>query len=157
MTDQSYLLREATTDDIPTLLLFEQEIIKVERPFDPTIAPDPVSYYDIAAYVSDPDVGVYVIEWAGEVVSSGYAKPQPARHYLDHEYYAHLGFMYTAPEHRGKGLNRQIIEALTKWAKAHGLSEVRLTVYDDNALAIKAYEKVGLKKHIIEMRRRLIE
>ncbi|MGB5500466.1 MAG: GNAT family N-acetyltransferase, partial [Maribacter sp.] len=30
--------------------------------------------------------------------------------------------------------------------------EIRLTVYDENHAAIRAYEKVGFKKHIIEMR-----
>ena len=157
MTDEAYLLREAREEDIPTLLAFEQAIIKVERPFDPTINPDPVSHYDIASYVTDPDVGVYVIEFEGEVVSSGYAKPKLARSYLDHEQYAHLGFMYTTEEHRGKGLNQRIVDALIQWAKRHGLIEVRLTVYDDNAPAIRAYEKVGMKKHIIEMRTRITD
>lgn len=155
MTDDNYILREAKKEDVPTLLAFEQAIIKVERPFDPTIKPDPVSYYDIASYVTDPDVGVYVIEYQGEVVSSGYAKPHAARSYLDHEQYAHLGFMYTTEAHRGKGLNQRIVDALIQWAKEHDLIEVRLTVYDDNTPAIRAYEKVGMKKHIIEMRTRI--
>ena len=155
MADDAYVLREANEQDIPTLLAFEQEIIRVERPFDPTIKADPVSYYDIAVYVTDPNVGVYVVDYHGQVVSSGYAKARPARHYLDHDQYAHLGFMYTHEDHRGKGLNQMIVDALIQWARDHNLMEIRLTVYDDNAPAIRAYEKVGLKKHIIEMRTRI--
>lgn len=157
MTDETYVLREAEQQDIPTLLAFEQAIITAERPFDPTIKSDPVSYYDIASYVTDPDIAVYVIEFQGQVVSSGYAKPQFARSYLDHDQYAHLGFMYTVDAHRGKGLNQRIVEALIQWAKNYGLIEVRLTVYNNNAPAIRAYEKVGMEKHIIEMRTRITD
>ena len=31
------IVRKATLDDLPTLLLFEQGVIEAERPFDPTI------------------------------------------------------------------------------------------------------------------------
>jgi len=41
------LLRDAVLEDLPFLKEFEQEIIKAERPFDPTIRQDPVSYYDL--------------------------------------------------------------------------------------------------------------
>ena len=72
--------------------------------------------------------------------------------YLDHEFYAYLGFMYTDEDFRGMGINALIVEELKTWSNANGLKEIRLTVYNENLAAIKAYEKVGFKKHIIEMR-----
>jgi ribosomal protein S18 acetylase RimI-like enzyme len=60
--------------------------------------------------------------------------------------------MYTCPDFRGKGINKMIIDTLKNWSTANGLKEIRLTVYDENQGAIRAYEKVGFKKHIIEMR-----
>ena len=60
--------------------------------------------------------------------------------------------MFVLPEHRGKGIAKKIIEKLKIWATSKNLTEMRLTVYDDNHQAIKAYEKAGMKKHIIEMR-----
>lgn len=60
--------------------------------------------------------------------------------------------MYTKPEYRGKGLNAKIIAYLKKWAFERGLDEIRLTVYQTNAPAIRAYEKMGFEKHLIEMR-----
>jgi len=66
--------------------------------------------------------------------------------------YAYLGFMYTVPEFRGLGVNQRIIEALKKWALTKGLIEIRLTVYGDNIPALRAYEKAGFVKHIVEMR-----
>ncbi len=147
-------IREARPEDLKTLLDFEQEVIKAERPFDPTIRQPPVNYYDLKALLLDKEVGVYVAEYEGKLVSSGYGMVRKARHYLDHENYAYLGFMYTLPEFRGKGINQMILDALKAWAKKMGLIELRLTVYEDNLPAIRAYEKAGFRKHIVEMRMR---
>ena len=148
-------IRDARPSDIPQLLQFEQELVKAERPFDPTIRPDPVSYYDLREYVTSGMVKVVVAEVDGKIVSSGYAYEKEARPYLDHATYAHLGFMYTVPEYRGKGINKKLIDVLLDWARSNELTEVRLTVYDDNTSAIKAYEKVGFTNHLQEMRLRL--
>jgi ribosomal protein S18 acetylase RimI-like enzyme len=124
----------------------------VERPFDVTIRKGAVSYYDIEAMIQDPQACIVVAEIEKKVVASGYAIPKKARHYLDHEYYAYLGFMYTDQQYRGKGVNAMIVDELKKWSESAGFKEIRLTVYNNNLSAIKAYEKVGFKKHIIEMR-----
>ncbi|RUA10947.1 MAG: GNAT family N-acetyltransferase [Flavobacteriia bacterium] len=145
-------IRQATLEDLSTLLQFEQEIVKVERPFDITIKEGHVSYYDLAQMVQDPESHVVVAEIDGKLVASGYAIPKKARHYLDHEWYAYLGFMYTDPEYRGLGINAKIVDELKQWSVQNGFKEIRLTVYSDNLPAIRAYEKVGFKKHIIEMR-----
>jgi len=53
---------------------------------------------------------------------------------------------------RGRGVNKLIIDALVEWAAKKGLDEVRLQVYADNIPAVAAYEKVGFKKMLTEMR-----
>ncbi|WP_421811179.1 GNAT family N-acetyltransferase [Flagellimonas sp.] len=145
-------IRTATMDDLPVLLNFEQEIIKAERPFDVTIKEEPISYYDIGEMIQDPKAQVVVAEVEDKIVASGYAIAKKARHYLDHEFYAYLGFMYTDEDYRGMGINAMIVEELKNWSNQKGFKEIRLTVYNENLPAIKAYEKVGFKKHIIEMR-----
>ena len=126
---ENITIRQATIEDLPVLLNFEQELIRAERPFDVTIKPDPVSYYDIEAYIINPDVEVLVAEHRGRVVSSGYALAKKARPYLDHAEYGYLGFMFTVPEFRGKGINQKIVSRLINWLGSRGLREVRLTVY----------------------------
>ncbi|MCK0161877.1 GNAT family N-acetyltransferase [Allomuricauda sp. F6463D] len=145
-------IRKAILEDLPVLLNFEQEIVKAERPFDVTIKEGPISYYDIKKMIQDPKSTVIVGEIKGEIVASGFAMPKVARGYLNHEFYAYLGFMYTHKDFRGLGINALLVEELKKWSLANGYKEIRLTVYNDNEPAIKAYEKVGFKKHIIEMR-----
>lgn len=142
----------ATLADLKVLLAFEQEIISAERPFDETLDKDPISYYDLRELVLSKDAAVMVAEVESKVVGSGYGLIREAKPYLDHKQYVYLGFMYTASEQRGKGVNKAIVDALVQWSKAKGIHEIRLTVYNDNAPAIRAYEKVGFKKHILEMR-----
>jgi GNAT superfamily N-acetyltransferase len=65
--------------------------------------------------------------------------------------------MYVLPEYRGKGINKKIIEHLKNWASLQNIKELRLEVYYKNIPAIKAYEKIGFSKHMLEMRLNLDE
>lgn len=151
---ETIVIRDATTNDIPMLLQCEQQVIRAERPFDATIKNGTVTYYDLQGLLDNPRAKVLVACAGDAIVATGYALEKPARHYLDHETYAYLGFMYTASTYRGKGINGRIISSLQQWARGQGLLELRLTVYNDNEPAMRAYEKVGFKKHIVEMRMR---
>jgi GNAT superfamily N-acetyltransferase len=145
-------IRKAIPEDLSILLEFEQGIIAAERPFDPTLKEGEISYYDLKKMITAHDVEVVVAVLNDQIIGSGYARIENAKSYLNHELFAYLGFMYTHPDHRGKGVNKQIIEALSNWILSQGIFEIRLDVYNDNPSAIKAYEKVGFKKHLINMR-----
>jgi GNAT superfamily N-acetyltransferase len=145
-------LRKATLNDLTTLLEFEQGIITAERLFDPTLKEGIIHYYDIEKMITATDVEIVVAHINEEIIGSGYARIEEAKPYLNHNSHAYLGFMYTHPSHRGKGVNAQIIESLTTWVRSQDVFEMRLDVYNDNPSAIKAYEKVGFKKHLINMR-----
>lgn len=149
---QNLHFRTATSTDLPTLLSFEQGIVTAERPMNPTIKAEDVSYYDIAALIERPDAEVIVGTVDGKIVTSGYALIKPGKPEFNYDQYVHLGFMYTDPAYRGKGINPRLIEQLTNWAKQQEVLEIRLQVYSVNAPAIRAYEKVGFKKLMVEMR-----
>jgi ribosomal protein S18 acetylase RimI-like enzyme len=151
------LLRKATKNDMPVLLAFEQGIIIAERPMDPTLKPDPISYYDLLSYVEREDVEVVVAEIDGTVVGSGYTLIRKNNDYFKDAFYGYIGFMYVEPAHRGKGIAKDILVYLNNWLAARDISEIRLNVYDQNPSAIKAYEKAGFKKYIVEMRYNLDE
>jgi GNAT superfamily N-acetyltransferase len=145
-------IRKARIDELPTLLSFEQELIKTERPLDATLEPDEFHYYDLKGMIESDDAEVLVAELDNRLVGSGNARILTAKPYNTFKKYAFLGFMYVVPEMRGKSINQQIIAELVNWAKTKGLDEVRLQVYDENIRAVKAYEKVGFKKLRVEMR-----
>ncbi len=149
---EQFTIRKATLADLMTLKSFEQEIIRAERPYDPTLDKDPISYYDLKELILSSSAVVIVAETNSNLIGSGFARIREAKPYLNHGDYAYLGFMYTHPTYRGKGVNKAIVEALKDWSRTKGLSEIRLTVYKDNTKAIKAYEKAGFREHILEMR-----
>ena len=156
MTDD-ITIRAATHEDLPTLLRFEQGIVSAERPFDKTLKPDPISYYDIAEMIDDPDAEVAVAVSGERLIGSGYAIRKASRHYLTPPFHAFIGFLYVEPDFRGQGVNQRVLDHLFEWARVNGLPEIHLTVYPDNAPAIRAYEKVGFEPYILEMRLNLDE
>lgn len=145
-------IRKAKIEDLVLLLEFEQGIITSERSYDPTLKEEKIHYYDIEKMISAPHIEVLVAAIDSEIIGSGYARIETAKPYLKHQNYAYLGFMFTRPDYRGKGINSKIIESLKEWCRSQAIVELRLDVYNDNPAAIKAYEKVGFKKHLINMR-----
>ncbi len=148
----SYITRKANLKDLPILLDFEQGVIEAERPFDPTIKEGNINYYNIADLINNDDSEVFVVEKDQHIVASGYVKIKEDRHYLKHDKIGYLGFMFVLKEYRGLELNKLIIHELLNWCKERNIFEIRLDVYNDNLPAIKAYEKIGFNKHMINMR-----
>lgn len=144
--------RQATLNDLPILLEFEQGIVTYERPFDPTLKPDPVHYYDLEALIKSEDAEVVVAILGDKVIGSGYVKIEKSKSYLTHDYHGYIGFMFVKEEHRGRGINQGLTEELLIWAKSRGIEEIKLEVYDENASAVRAYEKAGFTKNLVEMR-----
>lgn len=145
-------IRPATVEDMETLLLFEQGVIYAERPFDPTLRKGVIHYYDLNQMIEDDNTCLLVAEQNNEILASGYARIEAAKPYLEHPRHAYLGFMYVHPGHRGQGIIRHVIEALKNWSLSRHIRELRLDVYFENVQAIRAYEKAGFTKHMVEMR-----
>ena len=145
-------IRAASRQDLDTLLRFEQGVIAAERPFDPTLRPELIHYYDLEQMITAPHIHLVVAEREGQLIGSGYARLESAKPYLQHSRHAYLGFMYVEPAHRGKGVNKMIIEALAQWSRAQNITELRLDVYHDNLPAIRAYERAGFIQHMVQMR-----
>ena len=145
-------IRPANIKDLETLFEFEQGVIEAERPFDPTLKPGHINYYDFHEMINSDYVQLLVAEVDGIIVGSGYARIEKAKIFYKHPVYAYLGFMYVRPEYRGKGINKEIINALQSWSVSKNVSELRLEVYYDNLPAINAYDKTGFTNYLIQMR-----
>jgi GNAT superfamily N-acetyltransferase len=145
-------LREATIRDLPLLLEFEKELIEYEREFTPNLKRNSFNYYDLRAYIENPEISVVVAEQHNIVIASGYALINKNKLYKNPEYYVFLGFMYVIAEKRGEGVNKMIMDYLLNWGKSKGYTEFQLDVYAPNISAIKAYEKAGFTFETLTMR-----
>lgn len=150
-------IREATPDDLPTLLEFEQGVIEAERPMDAGLREGPINYYDIERLINSPDIRLAVAEIDGKLIGCGYARIDAAKPYLKYDRQSYLGFMYVLPDFRGKGINQLILDDLYKWTLSREVTEIRLEVYPTNPAAIRAYEKAGFKPYLLQMHRSLEE
>lgn len=146
------IIRQASLDDLDTLLRFEQGVISAERPFDPTLKEGHIRYYDLGGLIAAPHVELLVVELDSALIGCGYARIETSEPYLQHALHAYVGFMYVEPEHRGKGVGGKILDALKEWSRSQDVTEMRLEVYDENLPAIRAYEKAGFSRHMLEMR-----
>lgn len=147
-----YTIRPATKADLPALRIAEQAVIAWERHFDPHLAKDPITYYDLDNMLGRDDVLLILAEIGQQLVATGYILRRANKPFEAHSHHGYIGFMYTAPGHRGKGLASAVLARLRLWAKEKGLEELRLEVYDQNTSAIRAYEKAGFRKVLTEMR-----
>lgn len=149
---EQIIIRKATLSDLDILLQFEQGVVEAERPFNPVLKESEVHYYNINELITADHIELLVALSGTEIIGCGYARIESAKPYLKYDRYAYLGFMYVVPAHRGKGVNKVILQELTAWSKGKGITELRLEVFSANAIAIKAYEKAGFEKLYIHMR-----
>ena len=150
-------IRQSIKADLPKLLEFEQGVIHAERPFDNQLKPDPITYYDLVNLIDSEEAEVLVAEDDGNIIASGYALIKQSKPYLKSSKQSYLGFMYVEPGYRGQRINQLIVEGLIDWSRSKDVYEIILDVYDGNMAAIRAYEKAGFKKNLIQMRLNLDE
>lgn len=150
-------IRKAVLQDQACLLSLEQKVIEAERPFNSIIKASDAIYYDLNRLLTEEASHVVVAEENGQIIGTGYAQIRESKQSLKHNKHSYLGFMYVDPEFRGLGVNKLIMDDLIKWSKEQGILDFYLDVYDGNDAAIRAYEKVGFSKSLVEMKINLDE
>ncbi len=145
-------IRKATVEDLPELLAFEQGVVAAERPYDSRLKDGQVNYYDLAGLIASRESQVLVAEDAGALIATGHATLKKSVDHLAHERHAYLGLMYVEPGYRGRGLIHRIIDQLLAWARGEGVSDFYLDVDADNEPALRAYERYGFDRSLIEMK-----
>jgi len=147
--------RQATIEDKEILLSLEQEVVEAERPYNSDIRENGAHYYDLDDLISSSQAQLLVGEVEGKIVATGYAQIRSSKTSLVHEKHSYLGFMLVLEEFRGLGINKLVVDLLVKWSKEQGADYVYLDVYDGNDSAVKAYQKVGFEKTLVEMKLKL--
>ena len=151
MLKTDFRLRQATIADITILREFEQGVVEAERPFSANLRDGKAEYYNLEKLIKDRDSCLMVAEINDKLAACGYARIERNKTYLRPSRFGYFGFMYVAPDHRGRGLITKIMESLTAWCDEQGVSAYKLDVYAANESAVKAYEKFGFKVNMLEM------
>ena len=145
-------IRKATLNDLDTLLDFEQQLISVERPMDTSLEQiNKISYFNIPKFIESDNSELFVATVANEIIGCGYGLIKQNHNKFAQKEHGYIGFIFVKEEYRGKGINKSIFEGIFDWFKAKDIIEVRLSVYEENPRAIKAYEKLGFEKSLVQM------
>lgn len=145
-------IRKATLLDAPILEDFLQQLIAVERPMDISLEQEkPIKYYNVSEFIKSDNSELFVATIDNLIVGSGYGLIKQNKPHFAYKEHGYVGFMYIRDEFRGKGISKLILNTIFDWFKFRGIKETRLQVYEENPRAIKAYEKAGFKKNLIEM------
>jgi GNAT superfamily N-acetyltransferase len=93
--------------------------------------------------VDSPECGMFLAKEGSEIVGlvNVYKIPQIRRGLHS----AEIEEIYVIPEFRGKGVAKQLIDAVIDWSKKNGIKCVRLESGNELKRAHSFYEKVGFR------------
>ena len=150
--NKNITIRKATLKDLDILLEFEQGVIVAERPLDPFLSEDKIFYYNIPELIVSEKANLLVAVSNDELIASGYLRIEDSKTFHKNPQHGYIGFIYVKPTFRGQKISALILDSLKEWAKDKNLKELRLDVYSNNIGAVKAYERFGFTKSLVNMR-----
>ncbi len=143
--DLYLITREATTEDIPTIVRHRRLMFE-SMGFTDKAANDAMDA-SVTAYLTEaiPEgkyLGGLVATRDGRAVAgAGLTVVQlPGKPYNPSGRYAYLMSLYVEPEFRRQGIARGLIEAMIEWSRDHGITEVRLHASNQGQ---PMYEQLG--------------
>ena len=148
------LIRKATLADVSDVRSLEKGIVKHERTLTDNLKTDEDLYfYDIPAIINDTEKSLLVVvEDDRKVIGCGFGQIRDNAHYYKQEQFGYIGMMSVLEDYRGQGLGGKILEALLDFFRQKNIKEAKLQVVAGNDGAIRSYEKMGFKDHLLEMK-----
>jgi ribosomal protein S18 acetylase RimI-like enzyme len=107
----------------------------------------------LAPYVEGGRTEAYVAEEGGTVV--GYLLLGEGGGFLTSEAHGFIFDVWVAPDQRGKGLGKHLVEWAVQWAKSRGFRKIKLEVSESNERARHIYEELGFRPERRYMGKRL--
>jgi GNAT superfamily N-acetyltransferase len=132
----AYTVREATVGDAQMLARQRRLMFDETRAVRTAAEGDAVEAAVLAYVQRAMTAGTFrswVVEHAGAVVAGGGLQlrtlmPRPG--YIHGEPEGLIVSMWTEPQHRRRGLGRQVVEAMLAWGRAHGVTRFTLHASD---------------------------
>jgi ribosomal protein S18 acetylase RimI-like enzyme len=160
--DAPFVIRRATTADLPALGTLGASLLRTHYDFDPQrfMAPrgDPVSGYGwfLGTQLKEEDVAVFVAEQLGKVIGYVYAGMEPQSWKELRERAGFIHDVVVAPEARRTGVASALVEAASEWLRSVGAPRVMLWTAEKNDSAQRLFTRLGFRKTMIEMTRELL-
>jgi GNAT superfamily N-acetyltransferase len=146
------ILRSAKPSDLSTLNQFQQRLVNHERPFDPGIPREgEVKYYDIEELIEADNTNLLVVESENRIIGCGFGQIKKNLLWATNKDYGYVGLMFVDEGFRKQNIGKLIVEALIDWFKEKNISDIRIKVYKNNAVAVEAYKSYGFNDFVLEL------
>jgi ribosomal protein S18 acetylase RimI-like enzyme len=102
-----------------------------------------------------PDAAIFVADDGSNVIGYAYAAVESYDYMVLRGPAGVLHDLIVDPEHRGRGVGRQLLTAALAYLRSRGLSQVVLSAAERNEAAQRLFASMGFRRTMIEMTREL--
>jgi len=154
-------VRRATSADLPAIGRLGALLIAEHHGFDSRrfLAARERTPADYASFIGtqldDPDIAVLVADESGSVIGYAYAAVEGYDYMALRGPAGVLHDLVVDPEHRGRGVGRQLLDATLAYLRSRGAPRVILWTAEPNGPAQRLFARVGFRRTMIEMTREL--
>jgi len=155
------IVRRATPADLALIGRLGALLIEEHYDFDPQrfLASRPETPAGYASFIStqleDPDKAVLVADNNGGVIGYAYAAIEGYDYMALRGPAGVLHDVIVAPEHRGRGVGRLLINTTLEFFRSRGVPRVVLSTAERNEAAQRLFASMGFRRTMIEMTREL--
>lgn len=152
-------IRPAISDDVTALGRLGALLVRLHNDLDPKrfipATPQTEENYGwfLGTQINKGDVFLYVAESAGKVVGYVYAGMEGTDYMALRGPAGALYDIVVDPDHRGKGIGRQLLTKALAMLKDRGAPRVVLSTAQGNEAAQHLFESAGFRRTMIEMTR----
>jgi ribosomal protein S18 acetylase RimI-like enzyme len=155
------LIRRATPADLPCVGRLGALLVGEHYEFDPRrfLAAKPRTPEDYASFIStqleDRDKAVLVADDNGDVIGYAFAAVEGYDYMSLRGPAGVLHDLIVAPEHRGRGVGRLLLDSALEFLRSRGVPRVVLSTAERNEGAQRLFARMGFRRTMIEMTREL--
>ena len=155
------IVRRATPADLPMIGRLGALLVAEHYDFDPRrfLAAGPGTPAGYASFIGtqleDPDKAVLVADTDGDVIGYAYAAVEGYDYMALRGPAGVLQDIIVAPEHRGRGVGRLLLDAALEFFRSRAVPRVVLSTAERNEAAQRLFAGMGFRRTMIEMTREL--
>jgi GNAT superfamily N-acetyltransferase len=152
-------VRCAFLTDLDAVLRLDQELIRHDLRFDPTLEPDWSFSEEGVAWFRDriagPD-GIVVVADGGDglvgYLAGGRCEAESYRHTAP---MAEVDCMFLLEAYRGRGIGEKMMERFREWCAENGVGRIRVVACAGSRGAVSFYERMGFEPYDLVLERTL--
>lgn len=137
-------IRQATIEDLETLIEMGEQLHLAEKEFEPllTFSKDE-SRARYSEELNNPNALLLVAQDNQKIVGYLYAHAGSVEYFSTDKAECEIEVVYVSSEYRGQGIAQQLIDGCLSWAKDKNVFRFKTGIYAQNAASQSAFMKYG--------------